>query len=299
MRLLSTAPTLLLFLASVSSGCDSTEPESPDTVAEAASDPDPDRGALGKADLFGTCENTCGGPSIGTCYCDSVCWAYGDCCADVTNTCPGVANDGREELKDIIVALAENNTERTDNAEEVRGYLDFLVAELRGFSEPLDESTVLKYSPGSWRQVWSDENNDTGGPPPVRSQVYQYISPELWGYNFGVRSITPEVQVTFALGITASVDGTGQLTRIDAAFSRPTALQAGESIREISESIEAGTNSEFAVQELGEFPNGPIGAEAVVELLYVDESLKVGVADNVFTGDSEMYVLIRDDAVQP
>lgn len=46
------------------------------------------RGACG-ADPTETCQNFCGGPSDGTCYCDEACLDYGDCCPDYQDCCNG------------------------------------------------------------------------------------------------------------------------------------------------------------------------------------------------------------------
>ena len=46
------------------------------------------RGPIGKADLVGSCEGDCGGPSSdGNCYCDDECLSFGDCCADKADLC--------------------------------------------------------------------------------------------------------------------------------------------------------------------------------------------------------------------
>ncbi len=47
------------------------------------------RGPIGKADLVGSCEGSCGGPSTGNCWCDESCSAFGDCCNDVQDFCGG------------------------------------------------------------------------------------------------------------------------------------------------------------------------------------------------------------------
>ena len=57
-----------------------------------AADNDPlDRGMLGKADLFGSCEGTecMGAARDGNCYCDEDCRRYDDCCADHAALCGG------------------------------------------------------------------------------------------------------------------------------------------------------------------------------------------------------------------
>ncbi len=47
------------------------------------------RGAIGKADLVGSCVDTsCDGPApSGNCWCDDLCADYGDCCDDKATTC--------------------------------------------------------------------------------------------------------------------------------------------------------------------------------------------------------------------
>lgn len=49
--------------------------------------PDSNRGPLGKADSVGSCQDSCGGPSDGTCWCDDQCSFYGDCCDDKVSIC--------------------------------------------------------------------------------------------------------------------------------------------------------------------------------------------------------------------
>ncbi len=47
------------------------------------------RGPLGKADVVGTCSESCEGPApLGNCWCDPDCLAYGDCCEDRVDFCP-------------------------------------------------------------------------------------------------------------------------------------------------------------------------------------------------------------------
>ncbi len=48
---------------------------------------DSNRGPLGKADSIGSCQDNCGGPSDGSCWCDEECSFYGDCCDDKVAIC--------------------------------------------------------------------------------------------------------------------------------------------------------------------------------------------------------------------
>lgn len=68
--------TLSLSLVFFFMACDSSEPV------------DADRGSIAKADLVGSCEDSCDGPSAsGTCWCDDSCADYGDCCSDKADHC--------------------------------------------------------------------------------------------------------------------------------------------------------------------------------------------------------------------
>lgn len=55
--------------------------------AAEGTDADPTRGPLGKADGVGSCVDSCGGKSDGTCWCDPGCVEYGDCCDDSFAAC--------------------------------------------------------------------------------------------------------------------------------------------------------------------------------------------------------------------
>ena len=48
-----------------------------------------DRGPIGKADLSGSCVDSCDKKSSGTCWCDSECQSWGDCCTDYEPACLG------------------------------------------------------------------------------------------------------------------------------------------------------------------------------------------------------------------
>lgn len=57
----------------------------------ASQDATEQRGALGKADAYGSCKKgnktLCGGKGTGKCWCDDECADYGDCCANVESVC--------------------------------------------------------------------------------------------------------------------------------------------------------------------------------------------------------------------
>lgn len=76
----------LIAVASMLGGCDADELD-----AQTGAAARPERGALGKADLIGSCEAAgellCGGKSDGECWCDDRCAEFGDCCSDYEPVC--------------------------------------------------------------------------------------------------------------------------------------------------------------------------------------------------------------------
>ena len=125
------------------------------------------------------------------------------------------------------------------------------------------------------------------------------VSAEGWGFNFGERIVgAQQPNVTFALAVKGSVSGNEQTTEITQAFFKASALNKGDSIAQLSETIKAGTNTDFAPREAGHFPRGPIGAKGILSLQFIDEDLKLGYTKNVYTGDIELFVMKRVAGVQ-
>jgi len=105
-----------------------------------AGDPDDPRGAIGKADLFGSCStaDSCGDQAAeGNCWCDSACLGHGDCCADKSTVCPGG------------LQLA------TYNAGLAHGAVPFAVERLRPI---IDELRHVSADVLCLQEVWTDED---------------------------------------------------------------------------------------------------------------------------------------------
>lgn len=65
-----------------------------DTASGPGADQSDDRGPIGKADVFGSCDDACGEMAKdGNCWCDFECASIGDCCEDATDVCE---EDGAE-----------------------------------------------------------------------------------------------------------------------------------------------------------------------------------------------------------
>jgi len=93
-----------LLMATALAACSTTE-------SDRSGEPDQaDRGSVGKADAFGSCQSPdgdlCGGAGSGNCWCDELCVDYGDCCSDAAAVCEiDDAGDGCEpELCEIACA---------------------------------------------------------------------------------------------------------------------------------------------------------------------------------------------------
>jgi hypothetical protein len=207
--------------------------------------------------------------------------------------------DSKQSTKNKILKLSYKNMTNEKNRDQVRLKLNKLVTKLQADSSPVTTERIVKYSPGSWRQIWSDErdNSPPGAPQRDLSQVYQVVSEQGWGYNFGVRFLSPEHSVTYVLAAKASVVGNEQTTEITRSFYRPTGLKMGEALIDMANEIHSGKSTEYIETNAGQFPKGPIGAKAILTILYIDQDLKIGTAPNVYDGRSEMFVMHRQNLV--
>ncbi len=171
--------------------------------------------------------------------------------------------------------------------------------ELHSLSGPVTEKNWSDFAPGSWQQIWSDkqEINPIGTLDSDLTQIYQYISVNGWGYQFGERRISETQSVTFAFATFGFIESDQETTEITAAYFRPAPLAKSESLAELAHKIKTGAPSGFDSHQAGEFPNGPIGAKDRVSLKFLDQDLKIGYAPNALTGVLEIFVLRRADFV--
>lgn len=214
-----------------------------------------------------------------------------------SNTCD---NQSVSDIKQQILALAKANTSITNNLPLVRAQLDALKFQLVCKSQPVTENTWVQYSPGSWRQIWSDEadNSPAGSPQRDLEKIFQIVIVEGRAVNFGVRTLPNGQRLTFALEAKGSVVGNVQATEIVSGFVRNDDLKSGETLKVLADDIFSATFATFTPVQLGVFPKGPIGAKSDLTLDYIDDQLKIGTAPNVYTGISEIFVLERVNEVQ-
>lgn len=214
---------------------------------------------------------------------------------------PGFAIDltpRQQELKAKIIQLAQDNTNNVTNRPEVRAEIDALIVELTKNLPPVDEKTWSNYAVGPWKQVWADEQNN--GSPEIEQnfdRIYQYVAPTGFAVNLGQRKLPNGQQVTFALKAQGTVSGNVQTTKILQGFFKATPLLSSMSITYLAEDILNERFEIFTPTQLGDFPKGPINAESDLTFSYLDADLKVGTAPNVYTGDSEMFVLTKESII--
>jgi hypothetical protein len=203
------------------------------------------------------------------------------------------ATDRARILKDEIVRMSLDNMTDNSTRAAIRAEIEARLPELISLSPQVTESSIAANSPGSWQQIWSDEADmdPPGAPRRDLAQIYQVVSDQGWGYNFGVRTLPTGAQVTFALSVVASLSGTKQTTEITRAFSRASGLTPGEDLGLIAQQIQDGVSPDFVERAAGRFPNGPIGAKGVLDILFLDSDLKIGRAANVYTGEVELFVM--------
>ena len=203
------------------------------------------------------------------------------------------------KLKQQILKISKQNTTITLNQDLVRAEIDVLVQQLQQLEGPVTEVAYKQYAPGSWRQIWSDEkNNDqTSGPTQDLERIYQYVNANGRALNFGVRILPDGRRVTFSLGVEASIKDNVQATKIVSAYLREADFTKGETLDYFAHDIFSGTYQYFQPTKAGTFPNGPINAQSDLTILFLDQDMKIGVSPNVFTGQSEMFVLERISSI--
>ncbi|MEM7645475.1 MAG: hypothetical protein AAF203_01085 [Pseudomonadota bacterium] len=202
--------------------------------------------------------------------------------------------------KEAIIDLSLQHTSDDSTRPQVRKELDGLITDLTDGLPKVTQAQWAQYAPGSWRQIWSDEadNSPAGSPPRDLEKIFQYVTPQGRAVNFGQRMIPGGQEITFALEAVGSVIDDIQTTEILGAFSRNAGLSTGEDLEILANDILLKENQMFSPIELGTFPKGPVGAKSDLTILYLDNDLKIGTAPNVYSGEIELFVLTRQNQVQ-
>ena len=198
-----------------------------------------------------------------------------------------------QELKDEIIKIAADNTERLDNFAEVRSQLQPLVEELanRG-NQSVEERVEGKI--GSWQQLWTDDSDDTRPnnffSTLDRSRTFQIIDADGFFYNVS------EIKTRVGLKATAFLRGTyekqGDGIRIKFTNLDLKALGT-KNITETVYKLEENEEKFFSATRFSKYPRGPVGAEGYIDTVYVDDEMRVDFGYNTADEILDLFVLVR------
>ncbi len=208
-----------------------------------------------------------------------------------------------EILKNRLIEDAAGWTQDLSRSEGkelfLQNYFDDFSA--LGQETPFTEKAELTI--GSWREIWSSEENPT--PPTlkqVKGQVYQIIREDGIGFNIGVRSLelpnSRPLLLTAFIKLAASFDGETELTNVEflKTYRKQGDLSTEVSLADLVDGILSGTRPDVEEQPEERFPNGPVGAKGSIRTVYVDEDIRIGAAPNAFQPEvTDYFVLQRQD----
>ena len=125
------------------------------------------------------------------------------------------------ELKQQITVLAKANTAEIQNQVQIRKKLDQLISDLTAETPIVTAIDWAQFAPGSWRQIWSDEADNSPEASLDRNmeKIFQYVSGQGRAVNSGERKLPNDRTVTFALEAVGTVNGNIQNTKISQNFS--------------------------------------------------------------------------------
>ncbi|MDJ0766345.1 MAG: hypothetical protein QNJ97_25440 [Myxococcota bacterium] len=214
--------------------------------------------------------------------------------------------DRVDELRRQIVTIAEDNTDRLDNIDDVRAELEPLIDELGLYfneNRPADEIDITR---GIWKNIWFDDK-DIGGPSDFfdldRNNIYQVIEDGYY-YNvsensirlFGDRVTIPvnsylrgDYQIIDAADDTNV--GQPRLNVVDLEFVdnrlRLGRLPRDIPLDELADRVDSRSIASIPVP-------GPIGITGELWNLYIDEELRISAgSQDGDPGVTDLYILRR------
>ncbi len=207
-------------------------------------------------------------------------------------------------LKDEIVRIAEANTTRTDNIDEVRAELDPLVDELEQYfiaDRPENEVELLQ---GSWKSLWYDDPDIDQADAFLgidRSNVYQVIFSDFY-YNvadteLSILGFDPTLVHSFLKGnftLTNLPDETNvgepRLNVIDLEFddnvARLGSIPRDKNLVDLVLEVDSGQLPTLPVP-------GPKGITGELWNAYLDDELRISRGQQDDNGVLDMYILRR------
>jgi hypothetical protein len=209
-----------------------------------------------------------------------------------------------KELKSSILAFSKVATDRANEDELTipasRLYMASLIQDLKKIAPAASFAEKQKLSIGAWQEVWSDARNpNPPGQKILRPNVFQVLFEDGKGFNFGVRSITlptgAEVIATSVIELSFEKDATKEQLNVtfEKTYTKPGNLSAEASILDLAKSVKEGTRPDVGADPERRFPRGPVGAKGPLELVYVDEEIRISQGANVFSGVVDTFVLTR------
>ena len=209
-----------------------------------------------------------------------------------------------EELKSSIFAFSKLATERA-NADELsipgsRLYMASLIKDLNQVAPAVTFAEKQKLSVGAWQEVWSDARNPSPpGQKILRPNVFQVLFEDGKGFNFGVRSIKlptgAEVIATSVIELSFEKDSKKDQLNVtfDKTYTKQGDLSSEASILDLAKGVKEGTRADVVADPERRFPRGPVGAKGPLELVYVDEEIRISQGANPFSGVVDTFVLKR------
>jgi hypothetical protein len=250
--------------------------------------------------------------TVNTCNLAGVCETTtkpdGAVCSPDLTCIGGVCGTDEEQrilfLKNEIVRIAEANTDRTDNIDEVRAQLDPLVDELEQYfiaDRPENEAQLVQ---GSWKSLWYDDPDIDQADIFIeidRNNVYQVVFDTFY-YNvtnntLDLGLVEPTLVHSFLKGnftLTNLPDDTNvgepRLNVIDLEFDDNVARLGGipqdKNLVELVEEVDSGQLLTIPVP-------GPKGITGELWNAYLDDELRISRGFSDENGVLDLYILRR------
>ena len=207
------------------------------------------------------------------------------------------------ELKASIISFSKLATELASEDETkipgLRLYMSSLIEQLKKVAPAKSFDERKQLSLGAWQEVWSDARNpNPPGQKILRPNVFQVLYSDGVGFNFGVRSIAlPSGEVVIATSvIELSFEKDAVKDELNVTFQK-TFTKAGdlskESIAQLAQDIKDGKRADVVQDPERRFPRGPVGAKGPLDLVYVDDEIRISQGANPYSKVVDTFVLIR------
>ena len=222
-------------------------------------------------------------------------------------------------LKSYVVAIAEDNTERRDNAVEVRQLLlpaISILAQDFAANRPANELEITR---GIWKGLWDDalfSLEDNGPIRQDRNNVYQVVED---GYYYNVsnqvvqfgpgpaQTIQSYLKGLYEVARPAGADNAGELAlnaidlEFDDTVTRPGPLPTDVNLRDLALEIDEWVTTGSGQGAKPDASPGPKGRTGFLFNLYVDDGLRIagGFDDQDQPDRLILFILRRAETASP